>query len=103
MRPSYLHNADPYTGKPVSYIETTARVPGQYKDEKFPIMGIPMLNVRRRWNRLIFIATIHGLVRRHFDIEGQFSFHGRPMSEAMGEYVMHVIGPVELDIVSQVD
>ena len=50
------------------YIESRPRSPSQYK-ERLPIYGIPMLKIRRSWDRLIFNMSIHILVRRHFYIE----------------------------------
>ena len=62
-----------------------------------------MMNIRRSGKRLISIEGNPILVRRHLYNEGPFSFHGGAMSEAMGEYVTYVMGPVKLDIGSQIE
>ena len=41
----------------------------QYKDRLSQVLGIPMLKIRRSWDRLIFNMGIPILVRRHLYIE----------------------------------
>ena len=47
----------------------TAWASSQYKDRIYPGMGIPMLKIRRLWDRLIFDKGIPILVRSYHYIE----------------------------------